>query len=226
MSRSISLCIPVAAIVIAQLFPGTSKAARDDPEVARIAAAGHSLKWNWVPPGKSERYGHAEVLINANAGAVRAAVADFAHYKDLVPDKFHNAHVIAKENGHTDVYMQVPVLRGMVVLWDVARFSPMRCETPGTDVLEGRMVRGNVRAMNAIWTVRTIDESWTLLKFDLLLLPNIPAPQSAIDEELRDAALQAVDAIHDRAQGHSRWIAWNGSGGRSATALPAEGVPR
>ncbi len=203
-----ALFASVAAPAFAQNVP--SAPAADDPDVARIAAAGHSLKWNWTPPGKSERYGHAEVLVNAPASSVRAQVQDFGHYKDLVPSKFKNAHVIAKENGNTDVYMQVPILHGMLTLWDVVRFGPSKSVAPGVDVVEGHLVRGNVKEMNPIWTVRQVDENWTLLKFDLLLLPNIPAPQSAIDEELRDAAMQAVDAIHDRAQGNPRWVAWNG----------------
>jgi hypothetical protein len=38
------------------------------------------------------------------------------------------------------------------------------------------------------------------------MVPTIPAPQAAVDEELRDSALKAVDAIHDRAQGHNRTV--------------------
>ncbi|MDB4997303.1 MAG: hypothetical protein JWM74_4735, partial [Myxococcaceae bacterium] len=52
-----------------------------------------------------------------------------------------------------------------------------------------------------VFTMRSIEPNWTILSCDLLLTPNMPAPQSAIDEELRDAAMQAVDAIKDRAQG-------------------------
>src|SRR5579872_6592237 len=50
------------------LIAGTSAVAipahADAPpaDVARLAAAGHALKWNWVPPGRSARYGHAETL--------------------------------------------------------------------------------------------------------------------------------------------------------------------
>jgi hypothetical protein len=46
----------------------------------------------------------------------------------------------------------------------------------------------------------------------MLLKPGLPAPQSAIDEELRDSARYAVDSIHDRAQGTKEFAAWPGSG--------------
>jgi ribosome-associated toxin RatA of RatAB toxin-antitoxin module len=181
---------------------GSAPSAPVDPDVSRLNAAGHSLKWNWVPPGRGERYGHAEVLINAPIDKVRAHVLDFAKYKDIAPAKFKKSRIVAKSGSDTDVYMQVPIMNGMVTLWSQARFSAPKVVGPGVEVVEGRNVKGNVKDLHAIWTMRKLSEDFTLLKFDLLLLPNVPAPQAAIDEELRDAAMQAVDAIHDRAQGH------------------------
>jgi hypothetical protein len=205
--RAIRRLLPVAAVAIVASLT-TPARADGDPAIERIAAAGHSLKWNWTPPGRDQRYGHAEVLINAPLATVRAAVSDFGHYKDLVPDKFHTARIVGKQNGNTDVYMQVPILNGIITLWDVVRFEPVKVVAPGLEVLEGKMIKGNVRDMNAIWTTQAVNDSWTLLKFDLLLSAALPAPQSAIDEELRDAAMRAVDAIHDRAQGHPQWVPW------------------
>ena len=60
---------------------------------------------------------------------VREKSTDFSHYKEFVPHKFQNARVIAKENGNTDLYMQVPVMRGMVTLWQVLRRMRERGET-------------------------------------------------------------------------------------------------
>src|SRR5215831_1099424 len=63
----------------------TSGRARDagDPDALRIASAGHSLKWNWTPPGHAERYGHAETLIHAPLASVRTRVQDYAHYREI-----------------------------------------------------------------------------------------------------------------------------------------------
>ena len=54
-----------------------------DADATRIAAAGHPLKWNWVPPGRNERFGHAETLVHAPVDQVRRLVLDFANYKQL-----------------------------------------------------------------------------------------------------------------------------------------------
>jgi hypothetical protein len=186
-----------------------------DPDASRIAAAGHSLKWNWTPPGHTERYGHAETLIHAPMSVVRAHVVDFPHYRDIFPERFKSSRVIGHEpDRSTDVYIQIAVLHGVVSLWDVARFSPPRELSPGTEVIEGRMIpgKGNVDDMDVVWTIHALDDQWTVLKFDLLLKPGLPAPQWAIDEELRDSAAMAVDSMHDRSQGSPHFSRWPDQG--------------
>jgi hypothetical protein len=197
---------------------GTSAGANasdpSDPDALRIASAGHSLKWNWVPPGHVERYGHAETLIHAPIAAVRARVVDYAHYKDILPSRFKMSRVVGHvPGGSADVYIQIAVLHDMVRLWDVTRFSPLKRAASGLETLEGRMLpgKGNVEDMNVLWTIHALDAGWTVLKLDLLLKPGLPAPQSAIDEELRDSARYAVDMIHDRAQGTTKLEPWPGS---------------
>jgi hypothetical protein len=193
----------------------------DDADVTRLTD-GKSQKWNWQPPGTSERYGHAEVLVNAPFAAVKKQVVDYGHYKDLVPDKFHNARVVGKDAVGTEVYMQVPIMHGMLTLWNVMRFAELKAVAPEWAIVQGWFVKGNVKQANAVWTVHKIDDNFTVLKFDLLILPNVPAPQSAIDEELRDAAMQAVDAIHDRAQGNNKTVAYPGGAAPAPAAASAK----
>lgn len=186
------------------LAPASASA---DPDVDRLNEAGQALKWNYVPAGRSDRYGHAEALVQAPLAAVRSHITNFATYKQLVPDKFNNARVVGKEGDQTDVYFQVAVLHGAVTLWQILRFAPLRTVN-GEEVLEGKFVRGNVKDAHVVFSIRAIDDNLTLLKMDLLIVPTIPAPQSALDEELRDAAMDAVKALHDRAQGHPRMVVY------------------
>jgi hypothetical protein len=184
-----------------------------DPDAARLSAAGHSLKWNWVPPGQSERFGHAETLIHAPLASVRQRVLDFSHYRDIVPARFKTSRVVAHvPDGSADVYMQIAVMKDMILLWDVTRFAPAKETAPGFQVVEGKMVpgKGNVQDSAIVWTMHSLDANWTVLKLDLLLKPGLPAPQSAVDEELRDSAMNAVDMIHDRSQGSIAVGPWPG----------------
>jgi hypothetical protein len=205
----------VSTLSLAGLVVATSPVRADarDPDISRIEAAGHSLKWNWTPPGRSDRYGHAETLIHAPLSAVRGHVLDFAHYRTILPDKFKTSRVVAHSaDGSADVYLQIAVLNGMLMLWDVTRFGPAQRISPDVEVVQGQMVpgKGNIEGLDVVWTMRSMGDRWTLLKFDLLLKPGMPAPQSAIDEELRDSARYAVDAIHDRAQGSPMIEPWPG----------------
>jgi hypothetical protein len=210
LARFLALSVAVLSLAV---LPAQSRADARDPDAVRIAAAGHSLKWNWTPPGASERYGHAETLVHAPLASVREHVLDFGHYHEFVPNKFKTSRVVGHQpDGSTDVYLQIAVLHGLVTLWDVARFAPPKSTGLGAEVVQGRMVpgKGNVDDMDVVWTMRSLGAEWTLLKVDLLLKPGLPAPQGAVDEELRDSAMYAVDAVHDRAQGSSGIAPWGG----------------
>ncbi len=219
--------IPALALTLLSLVATPSHAAgqTQDAQLDRLATTGHSLKWNYTPQGKNGRYGHSEVLINAPMAAVRSQVLDFSHYKEFAPDKFKNARMIAKSGPNVDVYFQVPIMHGMMTLWYVSRFGALRQTAPGVETVEGNFVKGNIKDMNIVLTMRSIDPQWTILSCDLLLLPNMPAPQGAVDEELRDAAMQAVDAIKDRAQGRKGDVPFPGIAAAQAPAQPTPPAP-
>ncbi len=155
------------------------------------------LKSNWVPPGKHERYGHAEGLVNAPAAAVKAKLEDFAHYKDLAGPKFKTVRVVDKQGDDTHVYFQLPIMKGLITINYVTRFPPAKHAQGGdADVVEGTFVKGNIKDMHIAFTVRPgPDDKSAVMVCDLVLLPNVPAPQSALDEELRDACGDAINAV-------------------------------
>jgi hypothetical protein len=218
--RRIAAMAPLAA---ASLFTGGAHA--EHPEQADVArlADGRARRSNWQPPGVADRYGRAEVLVHAPLAVVHKAVLDFPRYKDLVPSRFHVARVLGREGDGTDVYMQLPILHGMVTLWQVMRFRDLKPLAPGWAIVEGWSIRGNLKAGNIAWTMHAIDDDYTVLTCDLLVLPNVPAPQVIVDEELRDAAAQAVEGIRDVAQsapGPARYS--SPSPAKRAEAEPAE----
>ncbi len=189
------------ALISSVLVAGTVRAGGPSPELARLQAAhGHSLKWNFTPRGQTARWGHSEVLVQAPVAYAREQALDFAHYKELAAGKFKTARVVDKRNGSTDLYVQVPVMHGMVMLWFVLRFAPLRTVAPGVQVLEGKLVKGNVKKADFFITLREVDATRTIVESDLLITPEMIAPEAAVDEELRDAAQNAVDAVQLRAE--------------------------
>jgi hypothetical protein len=205
---------PLLALAALVLIPGTSSAGSSDPDVLRLEKAGHSLSWNATIAGHDGRYGHAEALVKAPLAKVRETVTDYTKFKDLAPANWVGpprlrARVIGKEAASTDLYMQEPIMHGAMSLWQVMRFGVVKEIAPGVQTVEGTMQKGNVKAANIILTMKQINEDWTVLKCDLQIIPSFPAPQSAVDEEMRDSAKYAIDALHDRAQGVPATFALN-----------------
>jgi hypothetical protein len=157
----------------------------------RLARDPGPIKSNWTPPGRSARYGHAEGMVAAPLDAVRARLVDFGRYKDLAGPKFKNVRVVDRQGDATDVYFQLPIMKGLVTIWYVTRFLPAR-----NDVVEGTFVKGNIKDMHIALAVRPgASEKSSIMVCDLVLAPTIPAPQAAIDEELRDACGDAIVAV-------------------------------
>jgi carbon monoxide dehydrogenase subunit G len=169
-----------------------------DAQVARLLAAKSTLKWNH---GTKARYGHAEALVGTSADHLAKAAADFGHYKDLHP-KFSTARIVGKEGSQTDVYMRYPVKIGPVKieLFEVMRFDAERVSN-GAHVIEGHGLKGDMSRGHTVITIKPVDATHSLLLVDVNLDPKIPAPQSLIDEELRDGAQDFVDGLKDKAQG-------------------------
>lgn len=180
------------------------KADAPDADAARIAAAGHSLDWTWTPPGRTEHFGHGETLIHAPLAQVRRTVLDFGKYKNLGPD-IKTSRIVGREpDGSTDVYLRIGVLNDMVSFWNVTRFAPLRREGAG-EIIAGKMLpgKGNIDDSEVMWTLHPAGDEWTVLKFDALLRPGLPAPQSLIDNTLRESAVHTVESVRDQVQGAS-----------------------
>jgi hypothetical protein len=213
MARSARLLLSATTLAFLALVPVTAHATPAEADAVKLSTSGQrSLKWNWTPPGRSARYGHAEVLINAPMDKVRAQVQDFTHYQQLAPWRFTKSKIVGHEGSDTKVYMEFSVLNGMVKLSQVVKFAPARSVGNDTEIVEGKFVSGTrVKDANVYWTIERVDDSFTVLKCDIFMKPDLPIdpPQSAIDEELRDSAQQAVDGVHRKAQGHDRVVTWS-----------------
>jgi len=172
----------------------------DDAAVTRLEAAGGAMSWSFVPTGHNERFGHAEAIVVAPPDQVRAQATDFAHYKDLSSGRIRNSRLVDHHPGATDVYLQVPVLHGMITLWQVMRFTDIRRAADGTETLTGTLVHGNVHAAEMTIRIRPISSTRSVVECDLLVTPSFIAPQSVVDETLRDAALNVVRAVGRRAE--------------------------
>jgi len=180
--------------------PPPESPAPSDPQVAKLLQAKAAVQSNRTIGSSTDRYGHAEALVAAPAEKVVEALAQFNRYKDL-NKKFASARVINKEGDQTDVYMKYPVKVGalQIELYEVMRFSPLKA-SGAVRTLEARGIKGDMRRGHILMSVRPVDATHSVLEIDVSLVPLLPAPQSYVDEELRDGALAFVNGLRDRAQ--------------------------
>jgi ribosome-associated toxin RatA of RatAB toxin-antitoxin module len=158
-------------------------------------------------PRKVERYdvkasglnaGAARTVVMASDAVVRSVVTDFAHYDSFI-SKFKAAKIVGKVGDKTDVYLQVPIINGAVKIWAIVRFEPLK-QVGQDQVLIGKMVKGNVKRLDASWRLHRLDDQSTELRLELLIVPDLPVPEAVVLPEVRYAAAKAVGGTRDEAE--------------------------
>ena len=190
----------VAALTAVSLLGIPMLAGADTKDDAnRLRASRATERYEVAVSGTSIKAGGGRVFVNAPLAAVRRVVTDYAHYEDFMP-RFKRSRVVGKTARTTDVYLQVPILHGAATVWSLTRFEAPRRLADGTEVIEGRMVQGNVKDFRATWYLTPIDDQHTLLRAELLIVPSLPLPGSMVTGELAYAADKGVTASRDRAE--------------------------
>jgi len=168
-------------------------------DLDRLVADGGFRKSNAIPPGQTRRHGIAETIVQAEPASVLESIQRYADYRELAPKKFKTSRVVAiSKTGQSDVYMQLSVLRGALTLWLTMRFEPPRVLDSGARVIESHYLDGNLAGAHVRYVIEGAGEHQTYVRLELLIDLPVPAPQDAIDEELRDAAGDAVRGVRTR----------------------------
>ncbi len=194
MSRSSAL-----TLIACTLFSSVSVAAAPAPGPERD-------KWRTVDrfdvktPYADMNAGAARVNVDAPEDLVRSVVLDYKNYSSFMK-RFEKSIVVGRSGDKTDVYLQVPILKGAAKVWAVVRFEPVK-EVNGTEVVVGHMVKGNVKRLDATWRLKKLDDTTTNVVLELLIVPDlaVPVPASLVVPEVRFAAAKAVEGSRDEAE--------------------------
>jgi ribosome-associated toxin RatA of RatAB toxin-antitoxin module len=190
--RSMLIAMLVAATAA---FPA---AAEPNAESKRLMKLRDAERYEVETPHSRIKAGAARVAVRAPVPAVRKVVTDFKNYSKFI-SKFDKARVIGRKGDQTDVYLQVPILKGAAKIWAVVRFDPPK-SVNGEDVIQGRMIKGNVDRLDAKWRIKKIDANNTQLHLELLIVPKLPVPGSLVTGEVAYAADEAVMGSRNRAE--------------------------
>lgn len=171
---------------------------------ALASSSSEVVRFDTKLPQSDRPAGGARAVVYASPDLVRSVVLDFgnyAHYFD--PDKGANPNrrwaskIVGKSGDKTDLYLEVPILKGAAKIWAIVRFDPPR-KDGDSEIVTGRMIKGNVDKLHAKWTMRK-KEDGTELQLEFLVVPKLPVPDSLLAKEARSAAAKAVKGMKGEA---------------------------
>lgn len=155
-------------------------------------------RFNVKTPYADMNAGAARVNVDAPQDLVRSVVLDYKNYAKFM-ERFEKSQIVGRSGDKTDVYLQVPILKGAAKVWAVVRFEPVK-EVDGTEVVVGHMIKGNVKRLDATWRLKKLDDTSTQVALELLIVPDLPVPDSLVVPEVRFAAAKAVEGSRDEAE--------------------------
>lgn len=189
----------IAALFVTGLLLGAVPANAAPTDVAlRLMKSRDAERYEKEFPGASIKAGCARIHVRAPAQAVREVVTDYRHYEKFIK-KFDKARVVGRSGDKTDVYLEVPILKGAAKIWAVLRFDPPK-QVNGHEVIEAKMLKGNVERMDARWRIKTIDEQNTQLELEMLIVPKLPVPGKLVTGEVAYASDVSVTGARDHAE--------------------------
>ena len=165
--------------------------------VAGVAHAEPVVRYETHVPGSAYRAGAAKTAVAVSQREVLDLVQDYAHYSSFIK-AFETSRVVGRDGAKTDVYLRVKILKGAATIWAIVRFEEPKVDGDVTNV-SAHLVKGNVKRLDAFWHVKKIDATHTELVLELLIIPDLPAPEALVVPEVRDAAGTAVTGVHDEA---------------------------
>jgi ribosome-associated toxin RatA of RatAB toxin-antitoxin module len=150
--------------------------------------------------------GGSRAAVHAPIEVVRQIVTDFDGYTNYIK-RFDKAKIIGRHGDKIDVYLQVPIMKGAAKVWAVVRFEPPRPTGNGEDVvIVGKLLKGNVKRLDAKYQISKIDDQNTKLDLELLIVPDfiVPVPNRLVAGEASWAASRAVLGIRNASEQRSR----------------------
>jgi ribosome-associated toxin RatA of RatAB toxin-antitoxin module len=145
--------------------------------------------------GTSVQWGRAIAVVDAPAADVMGVIQDYAGYKSFLPN-FQASRVLSQRGASALVYMQVSILHGTGTIWAEVKLRPRQSQG-ATQILEGKMTKGNVHLFEAMWEVTPLDAQHSVVAFQILVDPDMPLPSSLINGENQKTARKTIHALRE-----------------------------
>lgn len=182
----LALTLSAVSPTSAEAQPATAVAARIGSEivVGERSESGLSISW-----------GTAVGVVDAPIAEVMEIVRDYAGYSEFMPH-FRTSRILRERGNRAMLYLEVGVLRDAHTLWGNIRLDA--AERGETRTVTARMQRGNMDDFRARWEVTPIDANRTLVRFRILVDPDLPIPSSLMTQQNVKAARKTIRALRRR----------------------------
>ena len=171
--------VPTFAIRVSVLFlmclmarPVAAEAHGLEARTKELDAAYEKMIWRAIDDPKSKvNWGEADAIIEQPADKIIEVLRAYGGYRYFLP--FFTGSAVEKELGSTAVVrLKAKILNGTVTL--KARVMATEEEKKGkTHHFSLRLIKGNVKRLDANWSVTPINEKRSLVTFSLIVDPDL-----------------------------------------------------
>lgn len=189
---------PIPLLAAAALLAAPAAASAQGSAAREAERLGDRVETSTHPSNGGVEWGEAVAVVDAPTAAVMRIVTDYARYQEFLPH-FRRSRVLSQRGRNALVYMQASVIRNTTTLWAQMRVFARR-PRGDTQIIEGRMTDGNMDQFAARWEVTPLDGgARTLVRFRILVDPDLPFPSSVFTAENVKAARKTLRALRERA---------------------------
>lgn len=121
----------------------------------------------------------------------------FDSYSEFMPH-YRVSKVLGRTATLVQVYMQVAALGGLVRMGAQVSFPKVPNQLDGWEEYPSTFGGGNVVDFSAVWRLREVDATHTLLSLEVFLLPRLPLPAGTLNGENTSGARDGVEAMRRR----------------------------
>jgi len=168
-----------------------------DTQAVELYKLNRDKKSHYTDGATKQVWGRAQIFVDAPMKDVRAAIMDYGNWSGYIK-RFQKSKLLKKEGQTAEVYLQMPILKGAATLWAVEKFDAPIADGKGEKIV-GKLVKGNVEDLQAIWRYRPVDDKHTVVQLDIYVVPKLAVPDSLMISQREDAAGEGCLGVKDRA---------------------------
>jgi hypothetical protein len=169
-----------------------------DAQAAELFKLNRDKKSHFTEGSTKQVWGRAQIFVDAPMANVRTAIMDYGSWSGYIK-RFQKSKLLKKEGQTAEVYLQMSILKGAATLWAVEKFEAPVADGKGEKIV-GKLVKGNVEDLQAIWRYRPVDDKHTVVQLDIYVVPKLAVPDGLMISQREDAAGEGCLGVKDRAQ--------------------------